>query len=118
MANVPQSGTFGNRLHTLRIKKQLSRRYVADQIGLSTTTQLSHYENNDGFPTIPHLIKLAAVLDADIHWLLTGECAPTTQINIQLARSLNCSASEVLKNIDSNLNWIKTILTNPIVMEP
>ncbi len=49
---------FGNKLKTLRIKNQLSRKQVSELIGISIT-MIGFYENNERLPSLPMFVKLA-----------------------------------------------------------
>lgn len=68
--------SFGERLRFAREKRGIGREELAHQLGLKDSSQISRYETDKGFPSIPGLQALGSALTVDIHWLVTGEPAP------------------------------------------
>jgi transcriptional regulator with XRE-family HTH domain len=64
--------TFGERLCKLRKLKGLSQKEIADFLGYKHNASISNIEANRTPPDIDSLCKLAKILDADLHWLITG----------------------------------------------
>lgn len=64
---------FSTNLRYLRKKAGLSGKDFAKLIGLTGPTQISRYEKGKDLPNVQTLIKIADVLNADIHCLITGE---------------------------------------------
>lgn len=50
---------LGDKLKTLRVNNQLTRKQVAELIGVSVST-IGLYESNERLPSIPVLVKLAS----------------------------------------------------------
>lgn len=63
--------SFGERLSIYRKRSGLSKKDIAEQVGISVST-LSKYENDESQPTIDTLVNLAIVLDVSIMKLITG----------------------------------------------
>jgi transcriptional regulator with XRE-family HTH domain len=62
-------GTFGRRIRTLRVRKGLSQKELAERIGIREAT-LSRYENDKRAYQWGSLIKLADELDTSTDYLL------------------------------------------------
>ena len=60
---------LGNRLKTLRVKNQLSRKQVAELVGISVS-MIGFYENDERLPSLPILVKLAGLYKVSIDYLL------------------------------------------------
>ncbi len=67
---------FSNNLRFSRNNAGLSREKFAEKIGLTGPTQISHYETGKNLPNVRTLVKIAEVLNVDIHWLITGQPSP------------------------------------------
>ena len=68
---------LGYKLKTLRVRNQLSRKQVAELVGVSVST-IGLYESNERLPSLPVLVKLACqykTSDKQIKALkMTAEC--------------------------------------------
>ena len=60
---------MGHRLKTLRVNSNLSRKQVAELIGVSEST-VGLYENDVRTPSIPALIKLATQYKTSVDYIL------------------------------------------------
>lgn len=60
---------LGNKLKILRINNQLSRKQVAELVGVSVST-IGLYESGERLPSLPILIKLATQYKTSIDYLL------------------------------------------------
>ena len=60
---------FGYKLKTLRVGHQLSRKQVADLVGVSIST-IGLYESGERLPSLPILIKLATLYKTSVDYLL------------------------------------------------
>lgn len=60
---------LGYKLKTLRVKNQLSRKQVADLVGVSIST-IGLYESNERLPSLPILVKLATQYKTSVDYLL------------------------------------------------
>ena len=60
---------MGDKLHTLRIEKNLTQKQVADRIGLAISA-VSSYESGSRYPTYDTLIKLARIFHVSTDYLL------------------------------------------------
>lgn len=77
--NIPRFlEDFSKRLRNLREDKGLSRIEFSEKLGLSGPSQISRYENGVNSPGLEQLVRMAMVLDVDLHWLITGQLAPST----------------------------------------
>ena len=59
----------------------------ANAIGISPSTY--NYYEEDRLPSIPLLLKICRVTDADLHWLITGQTQAGPQIDSQLYTKIN-----------------------------
>ena len=59
---------FGKRLKEARERKHISQEYLAEVVSVSRQS-VSKWENNECYPTVEKLIKLAEYLDVSIDWL-------------------------------------------------
>ncbi|MDR2131928.1 MAG: helix-turn-helix transcriptional regulator [Clostridiales Family XIII bacterium] len=62
-------GTFGDRIRTLRIKKGLNQKELAERIDMQEST-ISRYENDRRSYQWDGLVKLADALDTSVDYLL------------------------------------------------
>lgn len=60
---------LGDELKTLRVNNQLTRKQVAELIGVSVST-IGLYESNERLPSIPVLVKLASQYKTSVDYLL------------------------------------------------
>lgn len=60
---------LGYKLKTLRVSNQLSRKQVADLVGVSVST-IGLYESDERLPSLPVLVKLAAQYKTSVDYLL------------------------------------------------
>lgn len=60
---------LGDKLKTLRVNNQLTRKQIAELIGVSVST-IGLYENNERLPSIPVLVKLASQYKTSVDYLL------------------------------------------------
>ena len=60
---------LGSKLKTLRMKNQLSRKQVAELIGISVS-MIGFYENSERLPSLPILVKLASLYKVSVDYLL------------------------------------------------
>lgn len=64
--------TFGGRLKQARTRKRLTQSQVAEKLGIDFTT-ISKYENDRSQPDYDTLLRLAALYDVSVDWLLSGQ---------------------------------------------
>lgn len=60
---------LGDKLKTLRVNNQLTRKQIAELIGVSVST-IGLYESNERLPSIPVLVKLASQYKTSVDYLL------------------------------------------------
>ena len=58
-----------DKLKTLRVNNQLTRKQVAELVGVSVST-IGLYESNERLPSIPVLVKLASQYKTSVDYLL------------------------------------------------
>lgn len=92
--NHSNDTTFGSRLRLLRQKCGFSQVEFAKKIGYKNSASVSQTEKDTTVPDVNMLRKIAEVLNADLHWLITGTLPPTVK-----------EAAELLKPIGDT--WIK-----------
>jgi len=96
-------GLSQERLRFLRKKRDFSQAEFAKKLGLNGHTQVSRYENGKSYPDVATLAKIAEVLDADLHWLITGQPSPVESTEIEnykeAVRRLLPYAENFLSNI-------------------
>lgn len=63
-----------------RARKQFTQTEVAEQLGIDFTT-ISKYENDRSEPDYDTLLKLAALYEVSLDWLLTGERGREKPVN-------------------------------------
>ncbi len=70
---------LGERLKASRERLGLNQSRLASQLNFSSPTVVSRFERGERLPSTETLIKLAELHDIDLHWLLTGQPAPSAQ---------------------------------------
>ncbi|MCI8973164.1 MAG: helix-turn-helix transcriptional regulator [Lachnospiraceae bacterium] len=84
---------LGNKLKSARIQNNLSRKVIAQRIGVSVS-MVGLYESNVRQPSLPILIKLAAIYKVSVDYLLGTE---TNKQNILYLDGLTSKQIEALK---------------------
>jgi len=59
---------MGTRLKNLRIQNNLSRKQVAELLGVSVSV-IGLYENGERLPSLPALVKLSAIYKASLDYI-------------------------------------------------
>ena len=72
MEDVAVIKNLGYKLKTLRVNNQLSRKQVADLVGVSVST-IGLYESDERLPSLPVLVKLATQYKTSVDYLLGVE---------------------------------------------
>ena len=67
----PNAQSLGERLRLYRCRKHMSRRELAECIGVTAAT-ISNYENDVTAPNMARLMDIAATLDVTISMLMHG----------------------------------------------
>lgn len=73
---------LGNKLKTLRVQNSLSRKQVADLIGVSTSL-IGLYETGERLPSLAMLIKLAAHYKVSIDYLLDNKVVGQNTLSLE-----------------------------------
>ena len=84
---------LGNKLKSARIQNNLSRKVIAQRIGVSVS-MVWLYESNVRQPSLPILIKLAAIYKVSVDYLLGTE---TNKQNVLYLDGLTSKQIEALK---------------------
>ncbi len=109
--------SLGKRLRALRKRAGLSQGELAEQLGYKAPASISNAEADKTPLDSDTLAKIAPLLNADVHWLLTGQPAPTAQeaanqrqdaIN-KLARYVSSEVARLLKNRDEIAAELKDV---------
>lgn len=73
---------LGNKLKTLRVSNQLSRKQVAELFKISVS-MVGLYENGERLPSLPILVKLAAQYKVSIDYLLDVDTQPKNTLSLE-----------------------------------
>ncbi|MHC4460913.1 MAG: helix-turn-helix domain-containing protein [Planctomycetota bacterium] len=73
---LPRDKEFGQRLRKLRKGQGLSQTKLAQKLGYKTSVSVSKIESGITPPDVRVLAKIAKLLSADLHWLITGRPSP------------------------------------------
>lgn len=84
---------LGNKLKSARIQNNLSRKVIAQRIGVSVS-MVGLYESNVRQPSLPILIKFAAIYKVSVDYLLGTE---TNKQNVLYLDGLTSKQIEALK---------------------
>ena len=84
-------GTFGDRIRTLRKRKGMTQKALADRIGMREST-VSRYENDKRVYRWDGLVELADALDTSVDYLL-GRTTVSLPVN-RLVSEENASGGE------------------------
>lgn len=72
---------LGDKLKTLRVNNQLTRKQVAELIGVSVST-IGLYESNERLPSIPVLVKLASQYKTSVDYLLNIDTSNKSALSL------------------------------------
>ena len=72
---------LGDKLKTLRVNNQLTRKQVAELIGVSVST-IGLYESNERLPSIPVLVKLASQYKTSVDYLLNIDTSDKNSLSL------------------------------------
>lgn len=73
---------LGNKLKTLRVSNQLSRKQVAELFKISVS-MVGLYESGERLPSLPILVKLAAQYKVSIDYLLDVDAQPKNTLSLE-----------------------------------
>ena len=73
---------LGYRLKTLRVNNQLSRKQVADLVGVSVST-VGLYESGERLPSLSVLVKLATQYKTSVDYLLGVESVRKEMLSLE-----------------------------------
>ena len=91
---------FGCRLRDLRQKRGFSQADLAKKIGYKTSVSVSNIESGKSPPGVPVLARLASVLNADLHWMITGQPTPANeQLEKIYYKALGCLAKYISRGL-------------------
>lgn len=71
-----KSATIGDRIRWLIEVRGYTQVELADKMNLTQASVSNWLTGNSRKPSAPSLLKLAAALDANPHWIITGEGDP------------------------------------------
>ena len=72
---------IADNLKTLRVNNQLTRKQVAELIGVSVST-IGLYESNERLPSIPVLVKLASQYKTSVDYLLNIDTSNKSALSL------------------------------------
>lgn len=73
---------LGNKLKTLRVANNLSRKQVAELLGISVS-MIGLYETNERLPSLPVLLKLATQYKTSVDYLLGIDSTPKNMLSLE-----------------------------------
>lgn len=73
---------LGNKLKSLRTKNQLTRKQVADLVGVSVST-IGLYESGERLPSLPVLVKLATQYKTSVDYLLNTDINNKNSLSLE-----------------------------------
>lgn len=73
---------LGNNLKSLRTKNQLTRKQVADLVGVSVST-IGLYESGERLPSLPVLVKLATQYKTSVDYLLNTDINNKNSLSLE-----------------------------------
>jgi len=102
---------FGTRLRKSRTQKGLSQISLALKLGYKRSGSISNIEKGKSPPDINALIKIAEILDADLHYLIIGKPSPGEQrLEIDYLLLVGRLAEYVSKSLYDTLGWRNKIV--------
>ena len=72
---------LGYKLKTLRVRNQLSRKQVAELVGVSVST-IGLYESNERLTSLPVLVKLACQYKTSVDYLLNIDTSDKNSLSL------------------------------------
>lgn len=94
---------LGYKLKTARVKNQLSRKQVADLIGVSVST-IGLYESNERLPSLPVLIKLSAQYKTSVDYLLDIDSTSKEMLSLDGLTEQQIKALKLTADCFRNMN--------------
>ena len=94
---------LGNKLKSARIQNNLSRKVIAQRIGVSVS-MVGLYESNVRQPSLPILIKLAAIYKVSVDYLLGTETNKQKVLYLDGLTSKQIEALKMTAECFRNLN--------------
>lgn len=91
---------LGNKLQSLRIKNNFSRKQIAELVGVSVST-IGLYENNDRQPSLSVLVKLATHYKVSTDYLLDHDT------NVKNTLSLDGLTEKQIKSIKMTVDCFR-----------
>jgi transcriptional regulator with XRE-family HTH domain len=71
--------TLGERLRNLRKSQGLNQIEMAKLLDFKTSVSVSNIESNKTPPDLQTLVKIGEIFKTDLHWLITGNPAPSSE---------------------------------------
>lgn len=75
---MENSEKIGDRLRKYRESLNLGQKEFAEKLGISAHTVISRLEKNHSTPSAETLQRIAESFNIDLHWLITGQPAPSS----------------------------------------
>ncbi len=94
---------LGNKLKTLRVNNQLSRKQVADLVGVSVST-IGLYESDERLPSLPVLVKLATQYKTSVDYLLGVENTDRSMLSLEGLNDKQIKALKLTSDCFRNQN--------------
>lgn len=94
---------LGNRLKTLRVNNNLSRKQIAELIGI-TPSMIGLYETGERLPSLPVIVKLATQYKVSIDYLLDCNTKSTDTLSFDGLTDNQIKALKLTADCFRNLN--------------
>ena len=94
---------LGYKLKTLRVRNQLSRKQVAELVGVSVST-IGLYESNERLPSLPVLVKLACQYKTSVDYLLNIDTSDKNSLSLDGLTDKQIKASKMTAECFRNSN--------------
>ena len=94
---------LGYKLKTLRVNNQLSRKQVADLVGVSVST-IGLYESDERLPSLPVLVKLATQYKTSVDYLLGVDSVGKEMLSLEGLSDIQIKALKMTAECFRNQN--------------
>jgi transcriptional regulator with XRE-family HTH domain len=95
--------SFGGRMKYVREKLGFTQAALATQLGFTSHNVISRFEQGRRLPDAEILLRLAALGDFNLHWLITGESSPDGEKWKENYASLLIAFNDYTSKCESNV---------------
>jgi len=109
-ANAFDQRRFGQRLQKAIEKSEIRKVRLAGELKVNPS-RISEWIRGKRVPSIQQLPALARILDADLHWLITGHPAPTGPTDALIEEAVR--AAPVLQALAARADALADVTASP-----